>query len=95
MCGDFSALPDPIYDPTSQVSTAGSYSRTQFGRHRYPTNTSLDRPRHMRHQAPQAANVIPQGELSPIAKYLQQYWAGANYLNSALTNNYRVRITGD
>ena len=89
LCGDFSATGVNIYDPTSQAYAAGAYSRTQFGTTAAPneqyalssTGTCVD-------QGTKAANVIPQGELSPVAKYMQQYWAGANYLNTALTNNY-------
>lgn len=70
LCGDFSALPNPIYDPTTQVSSVGSYSRTQFS-------------------GPVTANVISRSEISPIAKYLQQYWSGVDYLNSSPSNNYQ------
>lgn len=81
LCGDFSALPDPIYDPTSQIDSGGNYSRSQFyGRSWTPSGCGT---------GPVTANVIPQAELSPIAKYLQQYWAGVDYLNSTPVNNYQ------
>jgi Carboxypeptidase regulatory-like domain len=81
LCGDFSSLPNPIYDPTTQTETGGSYSRTQFsGPSWTPSGCGT---------GPVTANVIPQGELSPQAKYLQQYWAGVDYLNSNPTNNYQ------
>lgn len=81
LCGDFSALPNPIYDPTTQVESGGSYSRTQFSG---PSYTSAGCG-----TGPVTANVIPQAELSPTAKYLQQYWSGVDYLNSNATNNYQ------
>jgi len=33
-------------------------------------------------------NVIPPGEISPIAQNLEQFWKGVTYANSNLTNNY-------
>ena len=81
LCGDFSALPNPIYDPTTQVLSGGSYSRTQFSG---PSYTSAGCS-----TGPVKANVIPQSEISPIAKYLQQYWAGVDYLNSNPSNNFQ------
>jgi hypothetical protein len=33
-------------------------------------------------------NVIPPGEISPIAQDLSQFWSGIHYANSNLTNNY-------
>jgi hypothetical protein len=80
LCGDFSANGVNIYDPTSQKFTGGAYSRTQFSGAGY-TSAGCG-------TGPVTANVIPQGELSPVAKYLQQYWSGVQYLNSNLTNNY-------
>jgi len=80
LCGDFSALPNPIYDPTTQVETGGSYTRTQFVGPGYTSSGCGT--------GPLTANVIPQGELSPIAKYLQQYWSGVDYLSSSPVNNY-------
>jgi len=81
LCGDFSALPNPIYDPTTQVETAGSYARTQFSGASY-TSAGCG-------TGPVKANVIPQAEISPTAKYLQQFWSGVDYLNSNPTNNYQ------
>jgi hypothetical protein len=80
LCGDFSATGINIYDPTSQKYSGGSYSRTQFKGASY-TSAGCG-------TGPVTANVIPQGELSPVAKYMQQYWAGVQYLNTNLTNNY-------
>jgi len=82
MCGDFSAFPNPIYDPTTQTESGGSYSRTQFSG---PSYTSAGCG-----TGPVTANVIPQNEISPIAQYLQKGWQadGIHYLNSNLTNNY-------
>jgi len=89
LCGDFSATGVNIYDPTTQVYGT-AYSRTQFGggtggaNEQYAMNSTgvcVD-------QGTKAANVIPQGEISPVAKYMQQYWAGAQYLNTGLSNNY-------
>ena len=81
LCGDFSALPNPIYDPTTQVKTGTSYARTQFSG---PSYTSAGCG-----TGPVEANVIPQSEISPQAKYLQQYWSGVDYLNSNPTSNYQ------
>jgi hypothetical protein len=81
LCGDFSAFPNPIYDPTTQVSSGGSYTRTQFYGASY-TSAGCG-------SGPVIANVIPQAEMSPIAKSLQQYWAGVDYLNSNLTGNFQ------
>src|SRR5580658_8398542 len=81
LCGDFSALPDPIYDPTTQVSTGGTYSRMQFSGPSYTSSGCGT--------GAAKANVIPQSEISPAAKYLQQYWAGVDYLNSNPTSNYQ------
>ncbi len=83
LCGDFSqgtggSTMQPIYDPTTQTLTAGSYSRTQFTG---PTWTSAGCG-----TGPVAANVIPQAEISPIAKYLQQWMPAPT--NSNATNNY-------
>jgi hypothetical protein len=81
LCGDFSALPNPIYDPTTQVISGSTSSRTQFnGPSWTPSGCGT---------GPVKANVIPQAELSPTAKYLQQYWSGVDYLNSNPTNNYQ------
>lgn len=81
LCGDFSALPNPIYDPTTQTLSGGSYSRTQFSGPSYtPSGCGT---------GPVMPNVIPQSELSPTAKYLQQYWSGVDYLNSNPVNNFQ------
>jgi hypothetical protein len=88
LCGDFSALPNPIYDPTTQTTGAGT-TRTQFSGASYSgSSTSWSGPGSCG-TGPVKNNVIPQAELSPTAKYLQQYWAGVDYLNSNLTNNYQ------
>ena len=81
LCGDFSSVTggQPIYDPTTQTLTAGSYSRTQFSG---PTWTAAGGCG----SGPVANNVIPQDELSPIAKYLQQWMPAPT--NSNATNNY-------
>ncbi len=81
LCGDFSSVTggQPIYDPTTQTLTAGSYSRTQFSG---PTWTAAGGCG----SGPVANNVIPQAELSPIAKYLQQWMPAPT--NSNATNNY-------
>ena len=85
LCGDFSALPNAIYDPTTQVQSGGTYSRTQFSGPSYsPAGCGT---------GPVIANVIPQSELSPTAKYLQQYWKGVDYLNSNPVNNYQGSYT--
>jgi hypothetical protein len=90
LCGDFSALPNSIYDPTTQVETGNSYSRAQFGTTSAPNERyALNSQGQCVDQGTKAANVIPQGEISPIAKYLQQYWAGVDYLNSNPVNNYQ------
>jgi hypothetical protein len=81
LCGDFSALPNNIYDPTTQTETGTSYSRTQFSGASW-TSAGCG-------TGPVKSNVIPQGEISPQAKYLQQYWAGVDYLNSNPTNNFQ------
>lgn len=82
MCGDFSAFPNPIYDPTTQTLSGGSYARTQFSG---PSYTSAGCG-----TGPVAPNVIPQNEISPIAQYLQKGWQASdiNYLNDNLTSNY-------
>ncbi len=78
LCGDFSALGQDIYDPTTQTETGGSYSRTQFSG---PSWTSAGCG-----TGPVMANVIPQNELSPIAQYLQKFMPAPS--NDSLTNNY-------
>jgi len=83
MCGDFSAFPNPIYDPTTQTKGTGTtYSRTQFSG---PSYTSAGCG-----TGPVLPNVIPQNEISPIAQYLQKGWQASSihYLNDNLTNNY-------
>jgi Carboxypeptidase regulatory-like domain len=82
MCGDFSAFPNPIYDPTTQALSGGSYSRTQFSG---PSYTSAGCG-----TGPTELNVIPQNEISPIAQNLQKGWQAADihYLNDNLTDNY-------
>jgi hypothetical protein len=82
LCGDFSALPNPIYDPTSQTLSGGSYSRTQFTGASWTSSGGCG-------SGPAKLNVIPQAELSPVALSLQQYWKGVDYLNSNPTNNYQ------
>jgi hypothetical protein len=79
LCGDFSAVTGyNIYDPTTQKLTAGNYSRSQFsGASWTPAGCAT---------GPVTANVIPQNEISPIAKYLQQYMPAPT--NSSPTNNY-------
>ena len=85
LCGDFSALPNPIYDPTTQVISGATSSRTQFsGPSWTPSGCGT---------GPVKENVIPQAELSPTAKYLQQYWSGVDYLNSNPVNNYQGSYT--
>ncbi len=89
LCGDFSALPNPIYDPTSQALAAGSYSRTQFKGTSYAgSNTTWTGSGSCGTGTAGTANVIPQGEISPISSYLQKYWAGVNYSNSGVANNF-------
>ncbi|MGA8939508.1 MAG: carboxypeptidase-like regulatory domain-containing protein, partial [Acidobacteriaceae bacterium] len=78
LCGDFSALGQNIYDPTSQTLTGTSYSRTQFMGASYTSNGCGT--------GPVIANVIPANELSPIAQYLQKFMPAPS--NSSLTNNY-------
>jgi hypothetical protein len=80
LCGDFSSVTggQPIYDPTTQTLNGTNYSRTQFSG---PTYTSAGCG-----TGPVANNVIPQAEISPIAKYLQ-HWMPAP-TNSNATNNY-------
>lgn len=85
LCGDFSAAntgnTQNIYDPTSQ--TAGSpYSRTQFSGPSWTSTGGCA-------SGPVLPNVIPQGELSPIAKYLQQWMPAPNIPGAAFgANNY-------
>jgi hypothetical protein len=81
LCGDFSSLPNPIYDPTTQVLTGTNYSRTQFSGASWTSSGCGT--------GPVKANVIPQAEMSPIAKSLQQYWSGVDYLNSNASNNFQ------
>jgi hypothetical protein len=89
LCGDFSATGVNIYDPTSEKFAGGAYSRTQFGTTAAPNEQyALNAQGQCVDQGTKAANVIPQNELSPVAQYLQQYWAGVQYLNTNLTNNY-------
>lgn len=78
LCGDFSAVGQNIYDPTTQTGAGGSYSRTQFSG---PSWTSAGCG-----TGPVVANVIPQNELSPIAQYLQKFMPAPS--NDSLTNNY-------
>jgi hypothetical protein len=81
LCGDFSSLPNSIYDPTTQVLTGTNYSRTQFSGASWTSSGCGT--------GPVKANVIPQAEMSPIAKSLQQYWSGVDYLNSSASNNFQ------
>ncbi|MGA7155358.1 MAG: carboxypeptidase-like regulatory domain-containing protein [Acidobacteriaceae bacterium] len=82
LCGDFSALGQNIYDPTTQVETgtgtSASYTRTPFSGNSY-TSAGCG-------TGPVIANVIPANELSPIAQYLQKFMPAPT--NSNLTNNY-------
>jgi hypothetical protein len=78
LCGDFSALGTPIYDPSTQTQGDGGYSRTQFSGPGY-TSAGCG-------TGPTTANVIPQDELSPTAQYLQKFMPAPS--NSNLTNNY-------
>jgi hypothetical protein len=84
LCGDFSQAntgnTQNIYDPTSQSTTA-PYSRNQFYG---PSWTSAGCG-----TGPVAANVIPQNELSPIAKYMQQWMPAPNIPGATFgANNY-------
>ncbi|HUB52892.1 MAG TPA: TonB-dependent receptor [Terracidiphilus sp.] len=81
LCGDFSAVAgsQPIYDPTTQTETGGSYSRTQFSGPTWTASGGCG-------SGPVANNVIPQAEISPIAKYLQKLIPAPT--NSNATNNY-------
>jgi Carboxypeptidase regulatory-like domain len=96
LCGDFSgdgattngviSGGSPIYDPTTQTLNGTSYTRTQFSA---PVPTVSTAGGHVTCSAgtgPAVANVIPLGEISPIAKYLQQWMALPS--NSNTTNNY-------
>ena len=78
MCGDFSAVGVNIYDPTTQTLGESGYSRTQFSGPTWTTSGCGT--------GPTANNVIPQGEISPIAQYLQKFMPAPS--NSNLTNNY-------
>jgi hypothetical protein len=84
LCGDFSAADAggkyPIYDPSSQTASTTAPTRTQFVGAGYTSGGCGT--------GPLTANVIPQSELSPQAKYLQQYWSGVPYANSNSTNNF-------
>lgn len=85
LCGDFSAVDAggkfPIYDPSTQTASTSAPTRTQFSGPSYTAAGGCG-------SGPVLANVIPQAELSPQAKYLQQYWAGINYANSASVSNF-------
>lgn len=85
LCGDFSASDAggkyPIYDPTTQTSSSTAPTRTQFFGASYTPAGGCG-------SGPVIANVIPQSEISPQAKYFQQFWQGINYANSNSTNNY-------
>ncbi len=91
LCGDFSAFTTaPIYDPTTQALTGGSYARTQFAggptyAYDYATKTCVATGNTA------TANVIPQNEISPIAQYLQQWMPQPT--SSGLTNNYTGAYT--
>ena len=67
--GDFSQAGVNIYDPSTEVCTATSCTRSQFVYNGQ-------------------ANVIPPGELSPIAQKMAQFWQGVHYANSDLTKNF-------
>lgn len=68
--GDFSAVPTPIYDPTTTVcnSTGTSCTRQAF-----------------------AGNIIPQGEISSVSKYLQSFLPAT--INPNLQNNFLNAFT--
>lgn len=81
LCGDFSTVTggQPVYDPTTQTLNGTSYTRTQFNG---PTWTAAGGCG----SGPNANNVIPQAEISPVAKYLQKLMPAPT--NSNATNNY-------
>ena len=85
LCGDFSAATgntQNIYDPTSQQASSSNYSRNQFYG---PTWTAAGGCA----SGPSAYNVIPQNELSPIAKSMQQWMPAPNIAGAAFgANNY-------
>ena len=74
-----------IYDPTTQQTTiaaGGSYTRTQFSGHSWTAAGGCG-------SGPIMANVIPQNELSPIAKYMQQWMPAPNIPGAVFgANNY-------
>jgi hypothetical protein len=84
LCGDFSASDAggkyPIYDPTTQSASTTAPTRAQFMGASY-TSAGCG-------TGPVVANVIPQGEISPQAKYLEKFWSGINYANANSTNNF-------
>ena len=89
LCGDFSggsttantALQggQNIYDPTTQANGGSGYARTQFSGPSWTAAGGCG-------SGPVEYNVIPQGEISPIAKYLQKLMPAPS--NSNATNNY-------
>lgn len=86
LCGDFSAAntgnTQSIYDPTTQQTTSTNYSRTQFSGPSWTAAGGCA-------SGPVMANVIPQNELSPIAKYLQQWMPAPNIPGAAFgASNY-------
>lgn len=71
--GDFSATGVNIYDPTAETCTGTG------------KGTICTRPQFVYDGTP---NVIPPGEISPIAQKLSQFWSGIHYANSNLTDNF-------
>jgi hypothetical protein len=71
--GDFSATGVNIYDPTKETCTGTG------------KGTVCTRPQFIYDGTP---NVIPPGEISPIAQKLSQFWNGIHYANSNLTKNF-------
>lgn len=75
LTGDFTAFPYPIYDPTTlaacTAANGGKACTYQFMGAKNGTATP---------------NVIPAGEISPMAQYMQKFLPAPS--NSALNNNY-------
>lgn len=86
----YSTINAPVYNtiPTQAMFT-GDFSATGVDIYdptkETCTATACTRPQFVYNGKP---NVIPPGELSPVAQQLSQFWKGISYANSSLTNNF-------
>jgi Carboxypeptidase regulatory-like domain len=87
----YSTITNPVYNtiPTAD-EMSGDFSATGVNIYDPTTETCASGSSCTRTQFSYGGknNVIPPGEISPIAQNMQQFWNGITYANSNLTNNY-------